>query len=39
VLEGQLRGCWASADPLASMVRRLGCYRRIDELTSLTLAA
>ena len=39
VLETQLRGCWASVDPLASMVRRLGCYRGIAELTGLTLAA
>ena len=39
VLESQLRGCWASVDPLASMVRRLGCYRGIAELTALTLAA
>ena len=39
VLESQLRGCWASVDPLTSMVRRLGCYRGIAELTGLTLAA
>ena len=39
VLESQLRGCWASVDPLASMVRQLGCYRGIAELTALTLAA
>jgi transposase len=39
VLEGQLRGCWVSVDPLASMVRRLGCYRGIAELTGLALAA
>jgi transposase len=39
VLEAQLRGCWASVDPLAPMVRRLGCYRGIAELTGLTLAA
>jgi transposase len=39
VLETQLRGCWASVDPLAAMVRRLGCYRGIAELTGLTLAA
>ena len=39
VLETQLRGCRASVDPLASMVRRLGCYRGIAELTALTLAA
>ena len=39
VLERQLRGCWASVDPLASMVRQLGCYRGIAELTALTLAA
>ena len=39
VLESELRGCWASVDPLASMVRRLGCYRGIAELTGLTLAA
>ena len=39
VLETQLRGCWASVDPLASMVRQLGCYRGIAELTALTLAA
>ena len=39
VLEAQPRGCWASLDPLASMVRRLGCYRGIAELTGLTLAA
>ena len=38
VLESQLRGCWASVDPLASMVRQLGCYRGIAELTGLTLA-
>ena len=30
----QLRGCWASVDPLASMVRQLGCYRGIAELTA-----
>ena len=39
VLESQLRGCWASVDPLAAMVRRLACYRGIAELTGLTLAA
>lgn len=39
VLETRLHGCWASVDPLASMVRRLGCYRGIAELTGLTLAA
>ncbi len=39
VLERQLRGCWASVDPLAPMVRQLGCYRGIAELTALTLAA
>jgi transposase len=39
VLETQLRGCWASVDPLASMVRQLGCYCGIAELTALTLAA
>ncbi len=33
VLETQLRGCWASVDPLASMVGQLGCYRGIAELT------
>jgi hypothetical protein len=36
VLEAQLHGCWASVDPLAPMVRRLGCYRGIAELTGLT---
>ena len=39
VLERQLRGCWASVDPLAPMMRQLGCYRGIAELTALTLAA
>jgi transposase len=39
VLERQLRGCWAGLDPLAPMVRQLGCYRGIAELTALTLAA
>ena len=33
VLETQLRGCWASVDPLASMVAQLGSYRGIAELT------
>ena len=33
MLESQLRGRWASVDPLASTVRRLGCYRGIAELT------
>ena len=34
MLESQLRGCWASVDPLAPMVRRLACYRGIAELTA-----